>query len=1077
MNIFFPKNKNINYLENTETKHPLLELILKQKNKKEKTVIYNSVNQINPDSLRSKTFRNLILKNKENNLNDNNEKSSQKIELNEHSYLKDKIENIYSDIEGSKTIRKNSSKYKRKRNSIKSMHNVGKINRLIDFSSDNSYKTIYNINSITSRKNSGKNLYNNLNNIHDSHLNNLILPKFSDSNKFDPSNYGHCRTISTDRELLNKSNKTNINNFSIFKNKKNYYQKTKTFKNLFLEKAKEKKDKFQKSAQKSLLKTNTIKYHFQSKISEFRIDDENTDKEEESTIKNNINKLRNNLISNISDEKNKLQKIKSLNFKSKFNYLKNEKENNIFNNSLQDEDEEIPMKKKRKSIFCLMSKNKNMKNNFPFRTYNSGIQSTSPRDKDPINLKRKINKKTEKLTEGLQINENISDNNNSDNYEKLKIRRRASKEMTHSYNNNFKFLNLLEKKYKKINNLNRQYTIKEINKKNKKKNNNNFKDLFYSKKNVKIFDKKKFFKDIFEKEIISSRSESLNSINSGKIIIFNSKEPQHSNLDLNSIINKNFVIKDENNYINKKRLKIVNLIKEKNKSSYLYKNYEEEIKKYFIKNYVLNKITEIIYENFEPLEYNIDSNEMKKKIEKEIKETFYQILNKHHNYSYYFGKINKLLKNFAKKYLIHSEIKIRNNYILEKFKIYEELLKKYKYKWNNKRMKDFFIVNGIKLFNSNIINDENKVSNEKRKSNFIEKININFYLYIERMKRDIEPNSNELSLKSLEEKINFRLKAKGVQKTSKNNKLTYGNQKNVYQSGRSSINKIDPAKINKQSSKEVFGNDKYANFNKIKNEFGFAKNRQSFRKFAKIFRLSGTPSNNNELNDDIKNENNNDKKFINSDTNYLKKEEIFSSARRNIDNYNILTNKKIFHYTFHNTINVGNTFSKILNTKKFQIQLDKKLRLDTMKIRIAGLGQLTREAALLKTQEIEKGSPEVMLFNEIINIFQERKISKFNELLKNKEEIIYRIINNQEISSGNTLLIYATQNNLKSIVELLLLKGADPNIQNNFGNSALHIAYMIDKPYIINVLLEYGADDKLKNNKGQFPCQTVKYYN
>ena len=327
-----------------------------------------------------------------------------------------------------------------------------------------------------------------------------------------------------------------------------------------------------------------------------------------------------------------------------------------------------------------MSKNKNMNFNFPFRTINSGIQSTSPRDKDPINLKRKINKKTEKLTEGLQINENISDNNNSDNYEKLKIRRRASKEMTHSYNNNFNFLNLLEKKYKKINNLNRQYTIKEINKKNKKKNNNNFKDLFYSKKNVKIFDKKKFFKDIFEKEIISSRSESLNSMNSGKIIIFNSKEPQHSNLDLNSIINKNFVIKDENNYINKKRLKIVNLIKEKNKSSYLYKNYEEEIKKYFIKNYFFNKINEIIYENFEPLEYNIDSNEMKKKIEREIKEIFNQILNKHHNYSYYFGKINKLLKNFAKKYLIQSEIKVRNNYILEKFKIYEELLKKYKYK-------------------------------------------------------------------------------------------------------------------------------------------------------------------------------------------------------------------------------------------------------------------------------------------------------------------------------------------------------------------------------------------------------------
>ena len=161
----------------------------------------------------------------------------------------------------------------------------------------------------------------------------------------------------------------------------------------------------------------------------------------------------------------------------------------------------------------------------------------------------------------------------------------------------------------------------------------------------------------------------------------------------------------------------------------------------------------------------------------------------------------------------------------------------------------------------------------------------------------------------------------------------------------------------------------------------------------------------------------------------------------------------------------------MVNNKKNKIQLDKKLKIDSITIKFAGIDQLTQEASLIKTQEIEKDLPDVKLFDKFVSFIQRRKINQFDLLIQKKEEAFNRILNKQEFSTGNTLLIYATQNNLKSLVELLLLKGADPNLQNKFGNSALHIAFKNDNAFIINLLLQYKAEQKLKNTNGLFPWQ------
>ena len=201
-------------------------------------------------------------------------------------------------------------------------------------------------------------------------------------------------------------------------------------------------------------------------------------------------------------------------------------------------------------------------------------------------------------------------------------------------------------------------------------------------------------------------------------------------------------------------------------------------------------------------------------------------------------------------------------------------------------------------------------------------------------------------------------------------------------------------------------------------------------------------------------------------------EQIMNKLKSKLDHFNILKNRKIFHFTNNKKLNFEKRFSKIVKKKESRIQLDKKLIIDTMTRKFAGIDQLTKEASLIKTHEMEKHLPDVKLFDKFVSLLLRRKLNQFDFLIQSKEECF-----NLAFSTGNTLLIYVTQNNLKSVAELLLLKGADPNIQNKFGNSSLHIAYKNDNAFIINLLLEYNAEQKLKNTNGFFPWQMAKSIN
>ena len=64
---------------------------------------------------------------------------------------------------------------------------------------------------------------------------------------------------------------------------------------------------------------------------------------------------------------------------------------------------------------------------------------------------------------------------------------------------------------------------------------------------------------------------------------------------------------------------------------------------------------------------------------------------------------------------------------------------------------------------------------------------------------------------------------------------------------------------------------------------------------------------------------------------------------------------------------------------------------------------------------------------------------------------------------GNSLFILACQQGSKKLVKFLLKRGADMNLQNNGGNTALHYLYEYKFIPLAEYLVRKGADDSIKN--------------
>ena len=76
-------------------------------------------------------------------------------------------------------------------------------------------------------------------------------------------------------------------------------------------------------------------------------------------------------------------------------------------------------------------------------------------------------------------------------------------------------------------------------------------------------------------------------------------------------------------------------------------------------------------------------------------------------------------------------------------------------------------------------------------------------------------------------------------------------------------------------------------------------------------------------------------------------------------------------------------------------------------------------------------------------------------------------------NNGDSLLIIATKENLINVVKYFLEKGADPNLTNNFGNTAMHYAISFKYFDIADLLKKNGAREDITNYKGLIPWECV----
>ncbi|MGB0894308.1 MAG: ankyrin repeat domain-containing protein [Parashewanella sp.] len=116
-------------------------------------------------------------------------------------------------------------------------------------------------------------------------------------------------------------------------------------------------------------------------------------------------------------------------------------------------------------------------------------------------------------------------------------------------------------------------------------------------------------------------------------------------------------------------------------------------------------------------------------------------------------------------------------------------------------------------------------------------------------------------------------------------------------------------------------------------------------------------------------------------------------------------------------------------------------------------------------------------FKQFYQCFKDGDTEQVRELLKQPINIDAHM----DHGSGDTLLMLATANSFVDFIDMLLASGADPNVQNAQGKSALHLAAECDEPDVLKKLLAVKADHlrldhnlrlplHLAVNNGHFKC-------
>ena len=110
----------------------------------------------------------------------------------------------------------------------------------------------------------------------------------------------------------------------------------------------------------------------------------------------------------------------------------------------------------------------------------------------------------------------------------------------------------------------------------------------------------------------------------------------------------------------------------------------------------------------------------------------------------------------------------------------------------------------------------------------------------------------------------------------------------------------------------------------------------------------------------------------------------------------------------------------------------------------------------------------VVASSAVINVAVAGDIRKLTRMLKGKEHVVRKTANAMD-SVHRTALNWACAHGRTSCAELLLEKGADPNLADKFGYTALHEASNFCHLGCVKLLLENRANPNAANRMGETP--------
>ncbi|CAD8156107.1 unnamed protein product [Paramecium octaurelia] len=134
------------------------------------------------------------------------------------------------------------------------------------------------------------------------------------------------------------------------------------------------------------------------------------------------------------------------------------------------------------------------------------------------------------------------------------------------------------------------------------------------------------------------------------------------------------------------------------------------------------------------------------------------------------------------------------------------------------------------------------------------------------------------------------------------------------------------------------------------------------------------------------------------------------------------------------------------------------------------ISSMSKHALQMRTQITEaRRRQSIAIIEKIKLLIEEQKLPELEEEFTNNPNLMI----NERFKGNNTYLIVAAQTGNIEIVEFLLRKGAQVNLQNNDGDTALHKAISYQFYNVADLLIAQGAQN-LRNYDGLSPWQLVQ---